>query len=113
MNIVRALAASGLAALSSIALGCVSPDVADIRVETEVNPKINFAGYKTYAWAAAAAVVRDPEREWTPPDLDVGAEIKFLVDRELRKRNLSEASGEPDVLVVYAVGVDMESLSTW
>ena len=33
-----------------------------------------------------SAAIRDPDREWTPSGLDVGAELRFLVDRELRER---------------------------
>ncbi len=89
--------------------GC-SSGFKDIHVETEANPKVNFEGYSSYAWAAAAAIVRDPAHQWTPPDLNIGAEIMFLVDRELRARGMSEVQQSPDVLVIYALGVDMKAL---
>ena len=91
-------------------LGCASP-FKDIRVKTQANPKVEFGGYQSYAWAMAAAVVRDPEREWAPPNLDIAGEIEFLVNRELRARGMTEVSDSPDVLVLYAVGVDMKALN--
>ena len=89
--------------------GCTS-EFKDITVATEASPTIDFDGYRSYAWAAAAAIVRDPERQWTPTNLDIGGEIMFLVDRELRARGMTAAAHSPDVLVIYAVGVDMKAL---
>jgi hypothetical protein len=83
----------------------------DITVDTKANPAVNVTRFSTYAWAGAATVIRDPEREWTPSDLDLGAEIRFLVDRELRNRGFSEVAVDPDVLAIYAVGVDMKTLN--
>jgi hypothetical protein len=90
-------------------LGCASP-FKDVRVETQANPKVNFDGYRSYAWGVAAALVRDPNREWAPPNLDIAGEIKFLVNRELRAKGMTEVFDSPDVLVIYAVGVDMKAL---
>ncbi len=90
--------------------GCAS-QFKDIEVMTEANPKVDLTGYGTYAWAAAAAAIRDPDREWTPIDLDIGAEIQFLVDRELRERGLTKVVRGPDLLAIYAVGVDMKALN--
>lgn len=100
-----------LALASCVALlgGCASP-FPDIAVSAAENDTIDLKGFGTYAWAAEAAVVRDPEGEWTPSDLDIGAEIRFLVDRELRDKGLLEVVESPDMLVIYGVGVDMESL---
>ena len=110
MNVARSLAACCLVALSLLGAGCKSADYADIRVDSEADPKVDFGGYETYAWLAAAALVRDPESEWAPPNLDVGAEIKHLVDRELRAWGMTQVVDSPDVHVIYAVGVDMKAL---
>jgi len=93
--------------------GCVTtpPDaVKDIRVSDSTHPKARLSGFRSYAWVAAAAVVNDPEDKWSPSNLDVGQEIMFLVDRELGKRGMAKVTADPDVLLIYAVGVDMESL---
>ena len=109
MNIARAFEVLALVTLVSFSPGCATT-YQDIQVDAEANPKVNFDGYNTYAWAAAAAIVRDPDHEWTAPDLNIGAEIKHLVDRELRARDMTEVVNSPDVFVTYAVGVDMKAL---
>ncbi|MHC4216921.1 MAG: DUF4136 domain-containing protein [Planctomycetota bacterium] len=100
-----------VAMIAAVALSGCSTQFKDITVETVADPQVDLKGYATYAWAAAAAVIRDPNREWTPVDLDVGAEITFLVDRELREKGYVEVAGSPDMLAIYAVGVDMMSLN--
>ena len=42
--------------------------------------------------------------------MNVGKEIMFLIDRELRARGWTEVKENPDVLAVYAVLVDMEAV---
>ena len=90
--------------------GASRGDLSDIRVETAIDETYNIQGFKTYAWVMAAAAVRDPDREWTPSGLDVGSEIMFLVDRELRERDCSPVVKEPAMLAIFGVGVDMQSL---
>ena len=89
---------------------CSSVPTGDIEIDAAADEKARFAGFKSYAWLAEAAILRDPEGHWTPPSFDADAEIKFLIDRELRGRGMTEESSEPDLFVVYAVGVDMEAL---
>jgi len=90
--------------------GCATVPTKDIQIDAEADPKANFSGYKTYAWLGAAAIVNDPHGQWEPPSFDADAEIKFLIDRELRKRGMSETTADPDLLVAYAAGIDMEAL---
>ena len=40
-------------------------------------------------------------------EIDADAEIEFLISRELRKLGKSETRVNPDMLVAYALGVDM------
>ena len=89
---------------------CASSVTRDIEVEAEASPKANFSGYKTYAWLGSAAILNDPQGRWEPPEFDADAEIKFLIDRELRGRGMSETSSNPDIIVIYAAGIDMESM---
>ncbi|MFZ5570276.1 MAG: DUF4136 domain-containing protein [Thermodesulfobacteriota bacterium] len=102
-------------ALSSIVAvlllsACASFPTRDIQVEAQADPKANFSGYKTYAWLGTAAIVNDPHGQWEPPAFDADAEIKYLIDRELRARNMSESTTNPDLIVAFAAGVDMEAL---
>jgi len=89
---------------------CASPLTQDIKVDTEADPKANLAGYKTYAWLGSAAILFDPHGKWEPPAFDADAEIKFLIDRELRNRGIKEVAVNPDLIVGFAAGIDMEAL---
>ena len=100
-----------IVAISFVLLSsCTSIPTKDIEFDTEADPKVNFSGYKTYAWLGAAAILNDPYGQWEPPAFDADAEIKFLIDRELRKRGMSENSADPDLFVVFAAGIDMDAL---
>ena len=111
---MRSVLLTVLCSLFLVTLGaCASsppPEAADIEVAAKTNPKVDLGPFRTYAWAAAAASVRDPDGAWTPSNLDVPAEITFLADRELRARGRSVVAKDPDMLAIFAVGVDMEAL---
>ena len=89
--------------------GCASV-TKDIRVETDADPKINFSGYSSYSWLGSAAILYDPKGKWEPPQFDADAEIRFLIDRELHDHGMTESSANPDLIVAYAAGIDMETL---
>ena len=90
--------------------GCAIVPTDDIKIETEADAKVDFSGYKTYAWLGAVGIVYDPQGHWEPPALDADAEIVFLVNKVLRDGGMTEVMSEPDMLVAYALGVDMEAL---
>jgi hypothetical protein len=54
--------------------------------------------------------VYDPEGQWEPPQFDADAEIKFLIDRELRAHGMAESSSNPDLIVAFAAGIDMATM---
>ena len=99
-----------LAAALLLLSGCASNVTKDIMVETEANPKVSFDGYSNYTWLGSAAIVYDPEGQWEPPQFDMDAEIKFLIDRELRKHGMTETSSSPDLIVAFAAGIDMATM---
>lgn len=82
----------------------------DIQVETETAPGVNLADYKSFAWVASAEIVNDPYGNWEPTDFDADAEIKFLLLKELRNKGLKETTRNPDLLLIFAAGVDMQNL---
>lgn len=82
----------------------------DIEVETHTNPDINYHAYNTYAWAGSAQIVFDPVGQWEQPTLDTDEEVRFVINRELRGRNINQVDKDPDLLVVFAAGVDMTVL---
>ena len=90
--------------------GCANSVTKDIMVETDSDPKANLSGYTSYAWLGSAAIVFDETGQWEPPEFDADAEIKFLIDRELRDHGMTEDSVNPDLVVAYAAGIDMDSM---
>ena len=90
--------------------GCATVQTQDIKVDAQTDPRANFSGYKTYGWLGAAAIVNDPYGRWEPPQFNADAEIAFLINRELRKRGMSQTSVDPDMVVAYAAGIDMDAL---
>ena len=84
------------AGVLTLIAGCMTVPTKDIKVDAQADPKANFSGYKSYAWLGSAAIVNDAFGQWEPPNFDADAEIKYLIDRELRKRGMSEDSANPD-----------------
>ena len=108
MNKVTILITTGFMLVS----GCSSVPTKDIQVEAQADPKASFSGYKTYTWLGSAAIINDPYGQWEIPEFDADAEIKYLIDRELRKRGMSQSSPliSPDMIVAFAAGIDMDAL---
>jgi len=89
---------------------CSTTQTSDIKVQSNKDPKANFAGYNTYAWAGYAAILNDPDKSWVAPGFDINAEIKHLIDTELRAKGMTEKANKPDVVIGYALGVDMANM---
>ena len=99
-----------LALLALSIAGCNSVPTKDIKIVSQANPKVNIGGYQTYTWLMNAAILNDSFGQWEPPAFDADAEITYLIDRELRKRGLLESSSDPDMIVAFAAGIDMDAL---
>ena len=91
-------------------VGCSTVPIKDISVDARADTKANFSGYKSYAWLGTAAIINDPYGQWEPPNFDADAEVKYLINRELRKRGMSQNSVEPDMIVAFAAGINMAAL---
>jgi len=87
--------------------GCASISN-DIRVETESDPGVDLGTYRTYSWLGSAEVVNDPRGNWEPPDLDADAEIRRVLNRELRRRGMREVESDPQLVVAFATGINTE-----
>lgn len=90
--------------------GCASSATRDIKIETDSDPRIKFAGYKTYGWLGSASILQDPDGRWEPPQYDADAEIRFLINYEMRTRGLTESSSKPDMIIFYSAGIDMANV---
>lgn len=82
----------------------------DISFRSDSDPKINIAEYKTFSWLAAAMVVNDPYGLWEPGQLNADAEVQFALNKGLRDKGFTETATEPDFVVLYAAGINMEAL---
>lgn len=90
--------------------GCSTFPKDDIQIQSEADPKVNFSGYKTYAWLGAVGIINDPQGQWEPPKFDADAEITFQINNALQKRGMTKDNLNPDMLVAYALGIDMDAL---
>ena len=99
-----------MASMLAFVAGCVSSQMKDISVEAGADSDTDFLAYRHYTWLGSAAIVFDPEGRWEPPNFDADAEIQFLINSALRKRGLYENANDPDLIVAYAAGIDMESM---
>lgn len=88
--------------------GCATV-TSDIKVDAEVAPNATLDRYKTYDWLGAFTALNDPNKTWQPPNIDIVSDVKFLVDRELRKRDIYSTSNTPDLVATFFIGVDMEN----
>lgn len=82
----------------------------DIEIKTEAESGTDFSAYKRYAWLGSAQIVNDPQGRWEPPNFDSDAEIVHLINRDLRKRGMVEDNLNPDLIVAYAAGINMDAL---
>ena len=78
----------------------------DIEIEAHSELGVNFNAYKTYAWAESAQINYDPIGQWEQPTLDMDEEVRFVINRELRARNINQVESQPDLLVAFAAGID-------
>jgi len=96
--------------LTTLSLGACATLTSDIEVETQIAADTDFSSYRTYAWAGSAEVVFDPVGQWEQPTLDTDEEVRFVINRELRARDMIQVDTDPDLLVAFAAGVDTTAL---
>ena len=89
---------------------CSSTPTKDLKVKTQSAPNVNVEEYKSYTWLASARIVNDPAGQWEPPGFDADAEVKWLIDRELRKHGITEVAANPSMYIAFVGGVDMMAL---
>jgi len=96
-------------ACSLLLLSACSTCNKDIKISTEQEPNAIFTEYKSYDWLGAAGVLNDPDNTWQSTGIDISGDIKYLIDRELRKHNLFKTTGKPDLAVSFFVGINMNN----
>ena len=94
----------------TVASACSTVPTKDIEIQTRADPRVNFSGYESYGLLAATGMIRDGEGRWAGPPFNIGQRVEYLIDQELGKRGIQKNSANPDLLVVYGIGVDMDNL---
>jgi hypothetical protein len=89
---------------------CATSLTSDIDVDSQAAEGVDFSALNSYAWLATAQILNDPAGQWEPRGFDADAEIRFLIDKDLRTRGFAEVDSNPDVLVAYLAGIDMAAL---
>ncbi len=82
----------------------------DIHVEARTDPMISLSNYKTYAWLESAKIAYDPQGKWEPQQLDIDAQLKFLINQQLHDINLLQVKTNPDLYVTFSLGLEVENL---
>lgn len=96
--------------MAAFMTGCASFPKEDITVETSRDYKANFSGYRTYAWLGSIQMLSDSYGHWKTPQFDVDTQLRSLISEALGKRGKKEVGDDPDMLVAYAAGVDMDAV---
>lgn len=90
-------------------IGCASY-TSDIKVKTEVGINADISDYQSYAWLNSVTTLNDPTGKWQPPGFNIARDIQLLIDRELGKRGLKLNTINPDILVSFQLGANMQAL---
>jgi hypothetical protein len=86
--------------------GCTP--TSDIKVEKATSKKVDLRGYKTYAPLLAKGVLVDSQGIYSSKNMNLEAEINNMIKTELDKRGKEQVMSNPDFLVAYVAGVDMD-----
>jgi hypothetical protein len=89
---------------------CSKAPTTDIKTQVAADETVKFSGYKSYSWFAGVGMVRDDTGKWDDGDLDITAELKFLIDSKLRGRGLNEATSTPDLFIGFLIVADVNQL---
>lgn len=91
-------------------VSCSSFPKDDIVFKSSAAPGVDFDDYKRFSWLSSSIIVNDPNGFWEPPEIDADQETKLTIDKTLRRLGYIETADDPDFLVVYSAGINMEAL---
>ena len=75
----------------------------DIRMATAKDSGVDLHTRRTYSWAATMGVVADSTGTWSRVGMDLNAELRAAVGRELRAAGYSEVHSGADVYLAMVV----------
>ena len=91
-------------------VSCSSFPKDDISFESMLAPEANIPEYKTFAWIASETELYDPQGYWQASGLNAKAEIIDAVNKGLDKSGFVEVRQNPDFVVLYSAGINMQWL---
>jgi hypothetical protein len=103
--VLSALLATGLMTMS----GC-SVATSDIEVSSKTSPKVNLEGYKTFAWLPVANVLMDQNMQYEGRGYDVNDYMESQINKALLNADKTVSQDNPDFLVTYVLGADMDAM---
>ena len=91
--------------------GCVS--TSDIQVNNEQSDKVDLKGYKTYQFINGSGIADDSATKKILTNNDkLAGRIESLINEQLIKKGKVPVSKDPDFLVAYLGGADMEEVKS-
>jgi len=103
--VLSTLLAVGLVTMS----GC-GTTTKDIKVASKTSPKVNLSGYKTFAWLPVATILMDKEKTYEGRGFDVNDYMESKINKELLNADKTVSQTNPDFLVTYIFGADMDAM---
>jgi len=82
----------------------------DIQVSTAHDPLADLAAVKTYQWAASATLLVDTTGTWSQQGFDLDAELRHVINSELRLAGLNEVNSGADVSLSMLLLGDREQV---
>ena len=91
--------------------GCVT--TSDISVSSEQSEKVDLKGYKTYQFIHGSGISDDAATKKILTNNDkLAGKIESLINEQLMKKGKVPVSNDPDFLVAYLGGADMEEVKS-
>ena len=81
-----------------------------INVESHTAQKVNLDGYKSYEWLASASIIVDENNAYKNHGYNVEEYIQSQISKTLLNKNRTHSSSNPDFLVSYITGVNMDAV---
>ena len=90
--------------------GC-AVDTSDIKVKNVKSEKVNLDGYKTYLIMKDSGIINNTKKGSSSKMLDINVEIRKIINSELENKGKISVTNNPDFLVIYAAGSEIESVN--
>jgi len=87
---------------------CASKE--NIVIKTYKNQKVNLDGYKKYQWLVGAKIVVDDKKKWRGRAYNINTFVERQIANELMDREIYKTQINPDFLISYVVGINMDAL---